>query len=61
MESTRGAAFEALGSLSKFATGVQLDTFMEQVGIKVFYKLCFLLNHLVSHLQYLLKFLNELI
>ncbi|KAG0600149.1 hypothetical protein M758_11G010900 [Ceratodon purpureus] len=31
MESTRGAAFEALGSLSKFATGDQLDTFMEQI------------------------------
>ena len=29
MESKQGAAFEALGSLSTFATGVQLDTFME--------------------------------
>lgn len=32
LESTRAAAFEALGSVSKFATGVQLGTFMEQVS-----------------------------
>lgn len=31
MESTRAAAFEALGSLSTFATGAQFDTFMEQI------------------------------
>jgi len=32
MESTRAAAFEALGSLSTFAAGAQFDTFMEQVN-----------------------------
>jgi hypothetical protein len=30
-ENIRAAAFAALGSLSRFATGVQLEAFMEQV------------------------------
>lgn len=34
LESTRAAAFEALGSVSKFATGVQLGTFMEQNALR---------------------------
>jgi hypothetical protein len=30
-DNTRAAAFAALGSLSRFARGVQLEAFMEQV------------------------------
>jgi hypothetical protein len=34
-ENIRAAAFAALGSLSRFATGVQLEAFMEQVHATV--------------------------
>ncbi|XP_024360918.1 protein SHOOT GRAVITROPISM 6 isoform X4 [Physcomitrium patens] len=43
LESTRAAAFEALGSVSKFATGVQLGTFMEQIH-KILPRLVFHVN-----------------
>lgn len=55
METTRAAAFEALGSLSKFATGAQLDTFMEQVSTDLFCKSCNFFNNIIRqvHLQHL--------
>lgn len=35
-DNTRAAAFAALGSLSRFARGVQLEAFMEQVPFSLY-------------------------